>query len=92
MPPRLEHPAAATGDEDREIVVVVAVAVADAAAVDDHAAVEERAIPFARPIELLEEIGKLLDVEAVDLLDLRLLRGVLAVMGEVMVPFGDTDE
>ena len=92
MPPRLEHPAAATGDEDREIVVVVAVAVADAAAVDDHAAVEERAIPFARPIELLEEIGKLLDVEAVDLLDLRLLRGVLAVMGEVMVPLGDTDE
>ena len=72
--------------------MVVAVAVADAAAVDDHAAVEERAIPFARPIELLEEIGKLLDVEAVDPLDLRLLRGVLAVMGEVMVPLGDTDE
>ena len=74
VPAALDRAAALAGEEDRQVVVVVAVAVADPAAVDDHRMVEER--PFAltdRP-ELLEQVGELLDVEAVDLLDLGLLR------------------
>ena len=47
--------------------MVVAVAVADAAAVDDHGVVEDRAVALADRLQLAEEVGELLDVELVDL-------------------------
>ena len=78
--------------QDRQVVVVVAVAVADAAAVDDHAVVEQRAVAFLDRLQLAEQVGELLDVEAVDLLDLRLLLRVVAVVRQVVVAFGDADE
>jgi len=42
MPPRLDGPAALGQQQDRQVVVVVAVAVADAAAVDDHRPLQQR--------------------------------------------------
>src|ERR1700733_13578790 len=41
-----EGAAAAAGEEDRQVVVVVAVAVGNAAAVGDHAMVEQCAVSF----------------------------------------------
>ena len=86
VPPPLDRAAPFAGDEDREVVVVVAVAVADPAPVDDHRVVEDGAVPLADRAELVQEVGELLDVVEVDLLDLRLLVAVLAVVREVVVP------
>ncbi len=57
----------------------MAVAVADAAAVDDHRVVQERVLALANGLELAQEVRELLDVEAVDLLKLLVLSGVAAV-------------
>ena len=92
MPAGLDRAAAATGHEDRQVVVVVAVAVADAAAVDDHRVVKQRAIALTDRLQLAEQVGELFDVKAVDLLDLFMLVRVAAVVREVVVAFGNADE
>ena len=38
--------AASAGQQDRKVVVIVLVAVAEAGAIDDHAVVEQRALAF----------------------------------------------
>ena len=45
--------------------------------------------PSRIALSLLEQVGELLDVEAVDLADLLLLRRVVAVVREVVVAVGD---
>ena len=80
MPPGLDGAAALAGEEDGQIVVVVAVAVADAAAVDDHGVVEEGPVAFADRFELAQQVSELLDVESVDLPELLVLLLVTAVM------------
>ena len=52
--------AAAAGKQNRQIVVIVAVAIADAAAVNDHGVIKERAIAIGRGFHLLQEVGELL--------------------------------
>ena len=69
--------------------MVVAVAVADRASVDDQAVVEEGAFALLDRFESLEQIGELLGVEAVDLANLCLLGGVALVVGEVVVALGN---
>ncbi len=50
--------AAATDDEDRKVFVEMAIAVAQAAAVDDDRVVEERPVTIRRVLELADEPGK----------------------------------
>src|SRR5690348_2299679 len=50
---RRERPAAAAREEDRQVVVVMGVAVGVAAAVGDHAVVEQCAVPFGDRPQLL---------------------------------------
>src|SRR5262245_8384531 len=63
VPPRFQRAAALAGDEDGQVVVVVPVAVAVAAAVDEHALVEQRAVAFANGLQLGQEIRELRDME-----------------------------
>ena len=72
--------------------MVVAVAVAVAAAVDDHRVVQDRAaVNVLGLLELLEEPGELLHVPEVDLGDLLELLLLALVMREVVVALGDPD-
>ncbi len=72
--------------------MVVGVAVADAAAVDDHAVVEDRRV-FAvlGVLEFVEKVGELFEVEGVDLGDLGLFFGVVAVVADFVVAVGDAE-
>ena len=91
MPAGLDRPVALARQQDRQVVVGVGVAVADAAAVDDHAVVEQRAVALGDRLQLLEQVSQLGDVELVDLLDLLLLGRVAAVVREVVVAVRDAD-
>ena len=53
-------PVAAAGQDQRQVVVLVAVAVRKAAAVDDHRMVEQRAVAFLGSTSAFEQIGELL--------------------------------
>ena len=78
---------AAARQQDRQVIVVMAVAVADACAVDDHGVVEQGAVGFVDAVQLLQEIGDLLRVEFVDLRDLIELVGVTAVVRHIVMAF-----
>ena len=71
--------------------MVVPVAVPQPAAVQDHAVVEERPVPFGDGLELLQEVGQLRHMEEVDLADLLQFLRVAAVVREVVVPFRNVD-
>ena len=92
MASRLERAAAASGEQHGQIVVRVRVAVGDAAAIDDHAIVEERALAFAHGLQAFEEVGELRHVEAIDLRQLRLLLRIAAVVRDVVMAIGHAGE
>ena len=80
MPARADPSATAPREHDRQVLVVVAVAVADAAAVNDHAVVKQRAVAFRNRFHLLQHVRELLDVEGVDFADLLQLVAVVLVV------------
>src|SRR4029434_637838 len=86
------RPAAAASQKDREVVVVVRIAVAQAGTVDDHAVVEQRAVALAHRLELVEEVGELPRVERVDLRELFDVRLVAEVVRDVVVALVDAEE
>ena len=77
--------AAAAAEHDGQVVRIVAVAVADAAAEQDHGIVEHDAVAFLHVAQLAQQVGVLLDVPAVDELILAHLVGVLLVVRDVVV-------
>ena len=91
-PAALERAAAAASEDDREIVVGVAVAIGIAAAINDHGVIQQRsAVHVFRFLELLEKAGELFHVPAVDIghpLDHVFLA---LVMRKVVMPLGDAD-
>src|SRR5262245_25796023 len=76
----LEAVIAAPQDDHRQIFVAVQIAVAEAAAIDDHAMIEQRAVAFSNRFQLPDEVGELFDVVAVDPGDLLDQVGKVAVM------------
>lgn len=54
------------GEQDGEVMGIVAVAVAQSRAEDDHGVVEERGVAVAVAAQFAEEIGELLGVPRVD--------------------------
>src|SRR6185295_17785687 len=86
-----DRAAALAGEQDGQVVVVVAVAVGQRAAVDDHGVVEDRALLLLDRLQLLEEAGEELDVVLVDLLDLLELVLVARVVGQRVVAFRDAE-
>ena len=84
--------AAFAEQENRQLIVVVAVAVADAGAVEEHHVVEQGAVAFFDCLQFGDEVVEVLSVELVDLGDLFELGFVAAVVGAVVVAFGHADE
>ena len=68
------------GEDDGEVIVLVAVAVGEAAAVHDEAVVEEIAASVGNGLQVFEEAGEFADEEVVDFLELFDLFGVAAVV------------
>ena len=88
----LEGAAGISGEDDRQVIVVVAVAIGDAAAVYDHRVVEQAlAVHVLGGFQPLEEVGELLHVEEVDLGDLLEVFLLPLVVGDVVVAVGDAD-
>src|SRR5579884_1381510 len=85
MTPRFDRARALAGQQDRQVVMVVAVAIADARAVDDHRIIEQRTLALADGLHLFQQVGQLGDMEAVDLADLVLFLLVPAMMGKVVM-------
>ena len=88
----LEGAAGFAGEEDGEVFVVVAVAVADSGAVKNHAVVQKAAISFGDGFEALQDVGDLAGVELVDVADFSLFCGIVLVVGERVMAFVDADE
>lgn len=78
--PGLEGGSPCPGKEDGKVIVVVAVAIANAASVEDHALVEECALAFGDRTQFAEEVGELFEVEPVDLRDFLLFFVAVAVV------------
>src|SRR5579872_5843201 len=82
--------AAAAGQHGRKIFVQVAVAITEAAAVDDHGMIEQGSVAVLSRFQLREEVGELVDVEAVDLRYLLDFVLVSLVVSQSVVSFCDT--
>ena len=76
----LERAAGSASEDQREVVVVVGIAVGVAAAVGQHAVVQQRAVSLFDRVQLLQQVGQLLDVERVDVANLFHLGFVVAVV------------
>ncbi len=83
--------AAAAGQQHRQIVVVMAVAIANAAAVNDHGVIEQGAIAIGRGFHLLQESSELLHVVLINGGHFIHQRGVIPMMRQAMVAFGHAD-
>ena len=68
------------GHQDRKVFVVVAVAIAKATAVNDHAVVQQRTVAFTNGLQSPQQIRKLFHMEAVDFANFGEFLCVSAVM------------
>ena len=59
----LKGAAGFAGEEDGEVFVVVAVAIADSGAVEDHAVIQKAAVSFGDGFEALQNVGDLAGME-----------------------------
>ena len=74
-----------------EVVVLVAVSIGKTAAVRDHRVIQQRAVAFLHRFELVQQVGELLDVIAVDLRDLFDLLRIAAMVSQSMMRVADPD-
>ena len=75
---------AATGDDEREVLVAVGVGIAEAAAVEDLGAVEQGAAGFVDGLKCFQEVAEGGHLRFFDLLQLGDLVGFVAVVGEAV--------
>lgn len=66
MAPGLDCPASATDEHHREVVVLMFVAVGQAAPVQDHGVVEQCAVAIRRPRQFADKFAEQLHVVAID--------------------------
>ena len=82
----VEQTTASAGQDHRQILVAVAVGVAQRAAVDDHRVVEQRPLPVLNRVEFGQEVSELLHHVLIDFLQVGDLLGVVAVYATLLVP------
>ena len=87
MATRCNRAAAPTGQQNGQIVVVVPVAVANGAAVNNHAVVEQRSFAFLDGFHFAQETRELLHVKMIYLRDFFLFRLVVLMVGKGVVAF-----
>lgn len=68
------------GKQNRQVFVVVAIAVAETASVADHRVIEHGSVAFGDRLEPFQQIGQLLDMKAIDPTDLGVFGRITAVM------------
>ena len=78
-------------DDDWQVGVIVNVVIADAASVEQHYVVEQRAISFRRGLELLQILGEQRNVEGIDLRHALDFFRVVAMVRQRMMRIRDTD-
>src|SRR5439155_2006515 len=86
------HPACrATGDQDRQVRVVMDVRIAYATAVKIERMIEQCAIPFRRGLQLPKELGKQRHMKLIDLGHARNFFRIIAVMRKRMMRIRNAD-
>lgn len=91
MTTALQVPLGAAQQDCRQIVVQVRICVTQTGAIENHCVVEKRSVAIRRGGQPVEEIGDVLGVIHLNLDDLVDLVLFVLVMGQGMVPVGDTD-
>ncbi len=87
----LDSTTATSGQDDRQVIVVVPVTVTDAAAVNQHAVVQQRAVAFSDLLQSSQQIVEAINLKAIDLGDVLLFVLALAVVRKLVVAFADTN-
>ena len=87
----LQGAAAAAGEDDGEVIMAVTVGIADAAAKNDHAVVQQASVAFFDAFEFLEEVGKLFTVKFINFSNFFELFCIVLVMGDAVVAIRDAD-
>ena len=82
---------AATGDENRQVIVVVTIAIGDRASVEHNRCIEERSSVFFRALERAKERRTTLDLKSIDRGEMRHFLGVSAVMRDIVMPIRNAD-
>src|SRR5688572_13350267 len=54
---RIDRSSAAASKQDRQVLVIMAVPIADPTAIDDHALIEQRSVPFLNRFQFFQQIG-----------------------------------
>jgi hypothetical protein len=88
---RLQGAIAVAGEDDRQVFVVMAVAIANACTIDDHRVIEQGAIAIFGVLEILQEAGEFGSVVFVDFCNERKSAFVALVVREVVMRFIDAD-
>ena len=91
VPAALQLARAAAQHGSRQFVVRVDVGVAQAAAVENQAVIQQVAVAIRRVLQLLQEVGERLHQVRVDLGDVGDLHRIVLVMRDGVVPVGDAD-
>src|SRR5688572_16252841 len=85
MASAVDFPYSAAHQQRRQIVVLVAIAVTDAAAVDDYGVIEQRALGVLGRLHLAQEVTQHLDVVLIDFLNPLNLCGVVEMVRQAMM-------
>ena len=91
VPAALEFSRPAADQSQRQIGVRVPIAVGDAAAVEDHRVIEQRAVAVRSRFHALDQISELIHVMRVDLDGLGDLDRIVLVMRAVVMAVGNAD-
>lgn len=78
--PTLHLPGTASGNDDRQVHVVVNVGIAHTAAVENHRMIQQRSVAIRRLLQLLQVVCEKRNVERIDLRHLRLLLRITAIV------------
>src|SRR5215470_11126215 len=88
--PALDLPGRASDQEDRQRVMVVFVAVAQSAAVQNERVIKKRSIAIRCLLQFVEEVGQAVHVIMVENRELVHVLAVVRVVRRVMEPIPDT--
>ena len=91
MPAWTERSAAAARQHQRQVSVVVGIAIAKPTAVRDHRVIKQRSIAIGRRLQLFQQIRELFDVETIDLGYFGDPLFITLMMSQAVMRFRDAD-
>ena len=91
VPSTLHIPRSTTGNDDRQIAMVVNIRITHSAAVEVKHMVQQRSVPFSYRLQLLQKSREERNVELIDPGHLRNLIGIVAVVRQWVMRFRNAD-